>query len=276
MAASFWLVDAPDSLSAQSHRNPDGTGLGSFDAAGAAEIDKAPISAFSDAAFARDARTVRSATFVAHIRFATTGAPKMANTQPFELRRRLFAHNGVVGELPRLEANLGADRSLVRGDTDSERLFALITREIDERGRDLPAAIAAAVGWVADNLPVYAANLVLTTATDLYALRYPATHDLYVLERKAGGHRIRSALRHASSLGSHVHADAPAQRPVVVVASEPMDDDPGWRTLAPGELLHVSRDLRVNSHIAITKSPARLLTLADLGEHARASQAPRA
>jgi glutamine amidotransferase len=32
--ATFWLVDAPDSLSAQSRRNPDGTGLGVFDAKG--------------------------------------------------------------------------------------------------------------------------------------------------------------------------------------------------------------------------------------------------
>ena len=28
--ATFWLLDAPDSLSAQSHRNPDGAGIGVF------------------------------------------------------------------------------------------------------------------------------------------------------------------------------------------------------------------------------------------------------
>ncbi len=29
--ATFWLLGAPDSLEAQSHREPDGTGLGWFD-----------------------------------------------------------------------------------------------------------------------------------------------------------------------------------------------------------------------------------------------------
>jgi len=28
--ATFWLLEVPDSLSAQSHRDPDGTGLGAF------------------------------------------------------------------------------------------------------------------------------------------------------------------------------------------------------------------------------------------------------
>ena len=28
--ATFWLVDAPDSLSEQSRRNPDGAGIGTF------------------------------------------------------------------------------------------------------------------------------------------------------------------------------------------------------------------------------------------------------
>jgi glutamine amidotransferase len=30
VAASFWLLEAPDSLAEQSRRNPDGFGLGSF------------------------------------------------------------------------------------------------------------------------------------------------------------------------------------------------------------------------------------------------------
>ena len=33
--ATFWLLEAPDSLSQQSRREPDGTGLGFYDAGGA-------------------------------------------------------------------------------------------------------------------------------------------------------------------------------------------------------------------------------------------------
>ena len=38
-----------------------------------------------------------------------------------------------------------------------------------------------------------------------------------------------------------------ATRPAVVVASERMDEDAGWRALEPGELLHVDPDLNVRS-----------------------------
>jgi len=98
LSAEFWLLDAPDSLTVQSHRNPDGTGLGIFDPEGRAVVHKAPISAFSDADFTSEARRERSRTFLAHIRFASTGALTLANTHPFEQEGRLFAHNGVLDE----------------------------------------------------------------------------------------------------------------------------------------------------------------------------------
>ena len=44
--ATFWLLDAPDSLAAQSKRNPDGTGIGSFAPDGTPIIDKAPMAAW--------------------------------------------------------------------------------------------------------------------------------------------------------------------------------------------------------------------------------------
>jgi predicted glutamine amidotransferase len=270
--ATFWLLDAPDSLTAQSHGNADGTGLGTFDRERRPVVDKAPISAFEDAGFARAARTIESTTFVAHVRFASTGAHTYANTHPFQQHDRLFAHNGVVGDLPRLEAELGADRTLVVGDTDSERVFALITREIEARGGDVGAGISAAARWAAAHLPLYALNLVLTTASELWALRYPATHSLYVLERAAGGHRGDQPLAHESSLGSRIHSEQAGDRRIAVVASERMDGDPDWRELAPGELLHVSPTLEVSRQVVLPEAPAHPLTLGELDEHTRSSQ----
>lgn len=273
MRASFWLLDAPDSLARQSHANPDGTGLGIFEHARPV-VHKQPISAYADGAFTREARTLTSRTFVAHVRFASTGALNMANTHPFEQHDRLFAHNGVLGDLARLQEHLGDDLELVGGDTDSERLFALITREIAARDGDVRGGILAACGWVAAELPVYALNFVLVSDEELFALRYPDTHELYVLERGAGGHRGQEPLLHRSSLGTRVHSAQAAERPVLVVASEPMDDDPGWRALSAGELIHVSPTLQVRSEIALRSPPAHPLTLADLDQHARASQQP--
>ena len=184
--ATFWLLDAPDSLSTQSHREPDGTGLGWFDAQGAPHVSKQAIAAYGDRRFAREAREVSSRTFVAHVRFASTGALELRNTHPFEQHGRLFAHNGVIEDLEALDAQLGEDRRLVKGDTDSERLFALITREIAARDGDIGAGIEAACRWVAANLPLFAINFVLASPDGLWALRYPQTHPLYVLERTPG------------------------------------------------------------------------------------------
>jgi predicted glutamine amidotransferase len=235
--ATFWLLDAPDSLERQSHREPDGTGLGWFDAEGASHISKQPIAAFDDVEFGHEAREVCSKTFVAHVRFASTGSLDLLNTHPFEQHGRLFAHNGTVEDLPLLEHHLGDDRRLVKGDTDSERFFALITREIAAHDGDVGAGIEAACTWVATNLPLVSINFVLVTKDGLWALRYPQTDTLYILERAAG-----KPLEHASHLGSRVHCEEGSDRPLVVVASEPL-----WRALAVGELVHVAETLEVSS-----------------------------
>ncbi len=67
---------------------------------------------------------------------------------------------------------------LVGGQTDSERVFALITAAVRAHGGDVGAAIVDAIGWLAGNVPIYAVNLLLSTATDMWALRYPDTHEL--------------------------------------------------------------------------------------------------
>jgi glutamine amidotransferase len=273
VAATFWLLDASDSLSAQSHRDPDGTGLGWFDEDGHPHVSKQPLAAYEDRQFGREAREVRSRTFVAHVRYASTGAVAPQNTHPFEQDGRLFAHNGVIGDLPALESELGHEgMALVRGDTDSERFFALVTERIDAGG-GVGEAITGAARWVAERLPVYALNVILITATDLWALRYPDTHELHVLERAAGC----GELHHRGRAGEvRVHSAELADCPAVVVASEPMDDDSGWRALEPGELLHVDPSLQVTIKRVLEQAPAHPLTLADLDPRAAASQAPSA
>ncbi|MGH2891690.1 MAG: class II glutamine amidotransferase [Solirubrobacteraceae bacterium] len=273
--ATFWLLEAPDSLSQQSRREPDGTGLGHYDREGRPIVSKQAIAAFQDREFAREARAVTSRTFVAHVRYASTGGLSERNTHPFEQEGRLFAHNGVVQGLDRLEAELGDAMSLVKGETDSERVFALITREARRTG-DVGEGIAAAARWVAENLPLFAINLVLISAQDLWALRYPESHDLLVLARAAGGAGGDRHLEHSSPRGRiRVHSAQLAERPAVVVATERMDDDPAWRPLASGELLHVDADLRVTRRRVLDAPPAHPLTLADLGATAAASQAPQ-
>jgi predicted glutamine amidotransferase len=259
--ATFWLLDAPDSVEAQSHRNADGSGIGFFGSAGAPVLDKQPEPAFADQEFIREARQASSATFVAHVRWATAGGRTVQNTHPFAMHGRIMAHNGGLGELPRLEEQLGSYASLVLGETDSERYFALITQQTEAHGGDVGAGITAAASWIAAHLPVSSLNTIVAAPGELWALRYPAQHALHVLERPAGSRQADRKGLHVRSTTSSMHAPALDGIASVVVASEELDGESGWRMLAPGELVHVRPDLSVRSAIVITQPPARLVPL---------------
>ena len=174
--ATFWLLTAPDSLAEQSRRMADGFGIGVFNSGGKPVVDKAPMPAYEDRAYASAARTLEGSTFVAHVRYASTGGNTMVNTHPFLQDDRLLAHNGVVEDLDVLDDRLRSLEvlGLVQGETDSERVFALITGIARQNGGDLGDAITQAVTWVAENLRLYAVNLVLSTESELWAVRYPA------------------------------------------------------------------------------------------------------
>ena len=266
--ASFWLLEAADSLLEQSLRNPDGTGLGYFRPIVGAVIDKEPLPAYEDPASVREAKHVRSTTFVSHVRYATTGERTTENTQPFVIDGMLFAHNGMLEDLDALESHLGRDMRFVGGETDSERYFALVAKEIRTR-RSIGSGISAAVNWIAENLHVSSLNFVLATGNELWAFRYPETHRLFVLERGPGGELGGRDLHHVSGT-MRVHVPDLRRHPSVVVASEPLDDTTGWRPLESGELVRVGQDLAVRSSIVIDRRP----NLIRLG-HAIGERMPR-
>jgi predicted glutamine amidotransferase len=271
VTATFWLLDAPDNLIAQSRRNPDGTGLGVFNADGKPVVRKEPVAAWEDTEFACEAHEMTGTTFIAHVRYASTGSLDVRNTHPFLQDDRIFAHNGVVNGLDVLDARLAeldvAD--LVLGQTDSERVFALITASIPKARNDVGAGLLDAMNWLKDNVPIYAVNLLLSTATDMWALRYPEPNELYILDRrqpqKSPDFNLRTSRIHARAK----HLD---DHPSIVFASEPMDDDPGWRLLEPGTLVHVDADLAVTERLVLPDPPRHQLTRADLTPKASASQ----
>lgn len=258
--ATFWLLDAPDSLAQQSRRNPDGTGLGVFDEHGRPQLHKEPIAAWHDTAFATEAHELTGTTFIAHVRYATTGSLDLRNTHPFLQDGRLFAHNGVVAGLDVIDERLrevGAD-DLVLGQTDSERVFALITASTRAHDGDQSAGLIDAVRWLAANMPIYAVNILLSTATDMWALRYPESHQLYVLDRRdlsARAPEFHLRTNRIRARSAHL-----AARPSVVFATEPMDDDPRWSLLGPGELAHVDAALRLTRSVALPDPPRHLLS----------------
>ncbi|PFG20487.1 class II glutamine amidotransferase [Serinibacter salmoneus] len=296
--ATYWLLDAPDSLRAQGARNPDGTGLGYFNTDGRPHLDKQPIEAGLDSEFATSARTATGTTFVAHVRYATTGEKSPENTHPFTMDGRIFAHNGAIGDLPAVDARLAAlgASGLVGGQTDSERVFALITAEIDRAGGEVEAGLVAAMRWLGENVPVLALNVILATSTDMWALRWPDTHELWVWEWVASaGPRLSSdriaarvaepggpegehegeperepegdagadAVVGPGGIGPEADSARRASRPSVVIATERMTEDAAWRLLEPGELVHIGPHLGVDSRVVLAE-PRHRLRLADM------------
>ena len=265
--ATFWLLDAPDSLEVQSRRNADGTGIGFFAPSGAPVLDKQPEPAFRDEAFIHAAKQAESATFVAHVRWATAGGRTAQNTHPFSMQGRIMAHNGGFGEVARLDQQLGPYGRMVLGDTDSERYFALITQQIDAHDGDVGVGITAAAQWIGVNLPVSSLNTIVATPSELWALRYPDLDALHLIERPAGASTPGAAATaspdsaglHVRSTTSSMQAPALHSTASVVVASEQLDGESGWRMLASGELVHVRSDLTVESALVISEPPARVV-----------------
>jgi predicted glutamine amidotransferase len=267
------LLDAPDNLSEQSRRNPDGSGLGVFDAQGKPQVHKDPIAAWQDAEFATEAHELTGTTFVAHVRYATTGSHDVVNTHPFLQDGRIFAHNGVLEGLDVLDARLRelGTADLVLGQTDSERVFALITASTRAHGGDVTAGLVDAMTWLADNVPIYAVNILLSTATDLWALRYPESHELWLSDRRkpTAQHRFHLRTNRIRAESQNLH-----QQPSVVFATEPMDDAARWQLLEPGELVHVDAGLQISRDLVLPDPPRHLLREDQLSPSAQASLHP--
>jgi glutamine amidotransferase len=278
--ATFWLLDAPTSLLALSETQPDGVGLGTFNPDGTPWVYRKPVAANRSQTFIADAHEVRSRTFLAHIRHATAEPPTLENTHPFEQHGRLFAHNGVLGGLDALRAKLGEHAALMHGNTDSEHYFTLMTKRIEENGGDIEAGITQAAREIAAEIPLYSLNMVLTTPTDVWALRYPDTNELWILERSIAALGGPGALdgpgsgsdgfdgRSMSGI-TRVFSGQLSILPSTVIASQPMDTNPLWRLLESGELVHVDEHLNVSSTIAVPDPPAEMLVLSQQEEIAQ-------
>ncbi|MFZ3270434.1 MAG: class II glutamine amidotransferase [Mycobacterium sp.] len=273
VTATFWLLDAPDNLAQQSRRNPDGSGLGVFDDQGRPQVHKQPIAAWHDTEFATEAHDLTGTTFIAHVRYATTGSHDVVNTHPFLQDGRIFAHNGVLEGLDILDERLRelGTADLVLGQTDSERVFALITASIRARAGDVTAGLVDAMGWLAANVPIYAVNVLLSTATDIWALRYPDSHELYVSDRRELRGDQQFHLRTNRIRAESRHLD---RRPSVVFATEPMDDAARWQLIDPGELVHVDAHLQISRDLVLPDPPRHQLQPEDLSPAARVSLHP--
>jgi glutamine amidotransferase len=220
------LCTAERSLRFLSHKHPHGWGIGWWEHA-TPRVQKGLLPAHSDENFVSAARVARSAVVIAHVRDASIGPVTAENTHPFSYGRWLFAHNGTVARYKRsapvrdaILAEVDADlRPLVRGDTDSERIFLLFVGRLRARAR-LDGATASQVRRALAETTEVVARIADDPSEKPSSLTFLVSDG-----------RVLVATRRGRSL--HVAADA-GPRHAFVVASEPVGTRARWEEVPEG------------------------------------------
>jgi glutamine amidotransferase len=120
--------------------NGDGFGVGWY----SPEIDTGPglyVSvrpAWNDRNLRYIGKHIRTRCLFAHVRAASEGEVSEANCHPFHFKNFLFMHNGGIGGFQKLKRQIRRKLSdeiydWVRGQTDSEHLFALFLENLSNR-----------------------------------------------------------------------------------------------------------------------------------------------
>lgn len=106
---------------------------------------------------------------IVHLRWATEGyAVDTRNTHPFHIDGISFAHNGAIQPASTFDELLSpANQAQLRGDTDSERYFALVRQERLTGTGDLAAAVGRAASSLRTRHPRASLNALLLTTDEL-------------------------------------------------------------------------------------------------------------
>lgn len=188
---------------------------------------QAPEGASDDPSFEEAVSAARGLLLVAHVRKGTVGCISQDNTHPFRRDPWIFAHNGTIDRIGDLRATMDdASRAAVRGETDSEVLFAfLLARLASHPGTQgsrlvTDMVLARTVEELSSFPSLGSTTFLLSDGAALYAHRHG--RPLFLLER-----RVYSRI------------DA------ILVASEQVTPDEPWTSISEGTLLTVWRRPRL-------------------------------
>jgi len=226
-------VDLTLSLLEWKHRsldNPDGYGFACW-RRGEPRIIKEPICLLSDGEGMDKILHFRSEIFICHVRFASCGERDGRNTHPFQHQSShgnfVFAHNGTVKRIKQQRL----EHLKPVGDTDSEHAFCWLLENLDR----VPwGTFSARLKQLADQVRAYGNfNFLLSDGTTLWVYADNSVHYIQrtppyggtLVELKEEGYSINLA---------EVKA---ADEVAVLIATEPLTDEGGWKWMAQGELL---------------------------------------
>jgi predicted glutamine amidotransferase len=208
-------------------------------------VTKQPKGASDDPTFEQAVSSASGSVLVAHVRKRTVGCISQDNTHPFRRGRWVFAHNGTIERLGDLRAALDdVSRAELRGDTDSEVLFAFLLAKLashpSTQGSQFVTdmVLARAIEELSSFPSLGSSTFLLSDGVVLYA--HCHGRPLFLLER---------------------HVDSGIQ--AILVASEQVTPDEPWTSISEGTLLTVWRRPRLGwadmrgKGAAVDRAPGR-------------------
>lgn len=240
--------------------NGDGFGVGWYapDISGEPAVFRSFTPAWSNRNLTDVARVTRSPCVLAHVRAATPGLPvSELDCHPFACGQFAMMHNGDLGGFRAVRRTILqslSDRAFhaIHGGTDSEHMFALALDRLWNARQDDPAERLA-----------FALEATVRDVVGL-AARAGVTEKSYLNIALSDG-ACSVACRfttdepaHASSLYLHTGRRYVCEGDVcrmvepltgegaVLIASEPLSDDPGWQKVPPNHMVVVRRDRAVD------------------------------
>ena len=214
--------------------NGDGFGLGWYGAGEGPGVYRSVAPAWADANLRELAAHVESPLFLAHVRAAIGSPVQQTNCHPFRRGRRLFAHNGYVGDFHaiRRDLMLAIDPHLfpdVQGSTDTEVVFALaLTYGLEQ---DPIPALERTVGVIEATAvqrgvaPMVQGTFGVTDGETLWAVRYATEGRARTLFATEDTDTIRRLYPDNARFARLTAGDR-------LIVSEPFSDLPGiWREI---------------------------------------------
>jgi glutamine amidotransferase len=220
-------------------------------------VFKSPTPAWNNRNLLQLGRVTKSSCVLAHVRAATPGViVSESNCHPFVWNKFAFMHNGDIAGFGAIRRSLVASLSeaafsILEGQTDSEHLFALFLDCLWARKeQDGLEAMARALEDAVYRLHELLIEKGITANTQLNVAVSDGTQA--VAMRCANGDvKTPSLYWHEgrryvceNGLGRMIDYDDCCE--TVIVASEPLSDDPGWEALAPNSMILVGAQHQIS------------------------------
>lgn len=264
------LVKPINSLVSQSLRaretdvptNGDGFGLGWYVPSISQEpaLFTSTTPAWSDRNLLSLTSKIKASSFFAHVRAASEGGVTQYNCHPFVFKQWMLMHNGCISDFKHVKRHLRRllDDDIynwIKGDTDSEHLFALLLQLA--KGRQLTSihdvadvleasfaeALALAKSFNPDGVSYF--NVCLTDGHRLIVSRYcnNAAYEPLTMHYSVGSQFILRAEDNCDD-PLMIQDGLPGS---VLVSSEKLGNvDAEWKMLPPNHLLLVDEDMQVS------------------------------